>query len=217
MKRLPIQARSAPSISAAATWWPWLMAPASSTVPSKNWRISLVSAKGLVAPECPPAPAHTAISPSTPASAALCAWRIDHVVEHHAAVAVHRLHQVRHRAERSDDERHLVLHAGREVGLEAGIGAMHDQVHAPGRMRSRPARAARTSSSQLDELRRAALVECRKGCRHAALAGLDDQLRPGDQEHRRRHRRHRDAETAGRTRQSPGAGPGPWSGRRSRS
>jgi len=34
------------------------------------------SANGLSSPACPPAPAHTAISPSTPASAALRAWRM---------------------------------------------------------------------------------------------------------------------------------------------
>ena len=38
-------------------------------------RTSETSAKGLSVPACPPAPAHTRINPSTPASIALRAWR----------------------------------------------------------------------------------------------------------------------------------------------
>ena len=40
---------------------------------------------------------------------------VDHVVQHHAAIGVHRVVQVLPRAQRSDDHRHLVLHAQREI------------------------------------------------------------------------------------------------------
>ena len=56
---------------AAAISLPFEIAPASKSVLSKNSRISATSAKGLVLPAWPPAPAQTAIKPSTPASAAL--------------------------------------------------------------------------------------------------------------------------------------------------
>ena len=46
------------------------MAPDNSSVPSKTCLISFTRANGLAPPVCPPAPAATAINPSTPASIA---------------------------------------------------------------------------------------------------------------------------------------------------
>src|SRR6056297_1218590 len=60
---------------AASTSPPFDMQPDRITVPSKNSRISFTRANGLRVPACPPAPAHTAMMPSTPCSAALRAWR----------------------------------------------------------------------------------------------------------------------------------------------
>jgi hypothetical protein len=138
-----------------------------------------------------------------------CVPQADDVVEHDAAVAVHRLDQVRHGAERSHDERHAVPHTGLEILLQARIRTVHDQVHAPGRM----SLIQRTADlvEPLDELRGAATIQRREGGRRAAPAGLDDQLRAGHQEHRRRHDRHRQP-TAKGLRQSHGAGPDPSSG-----
>ena len=56
---------------AANTSAPLDIAPASTMAPSKNWRISRTSANGLAMPAWPPAPAQTAMMPSTPCSAAL--------------------------------------------------------------------------------------------------------------------------------------------------
>ena len=44
-------------------------------VPVKKRRTSATSANGLSVPAWPPAPAHTRIKPSTPASIAFLAWR----------------------------------------------------------------------------------------------------------------------------------------------
>ncbi len=59
---------------AASTSAPEDRAPPSRIVPSNHGLTSAISANGDSEPACPPAPAVTRISPSTPASAALRAW-----------------------------------------------------------------------------------------------------------------------------------------------
>ena len=46
---------------------PVLMAPPSTIIPPNTSRISATRANGLIVPVCPPAPALTAMMPSTPA------------------------------------------------------------------------------------------------------------------------------------------------------
>jgi hypothetical protein len=66
--------------------------PLKASGPSNHSRISCTSAKGLVVPAWPPAPAATAIRPSAPFSIALRAKPVvDDVVQHDAAPAVHRV------------------------------------------------------------------------------------------------------------------------------
>ena len=54
----------------------------------------------------------------------------DHVVKDQTTIAVHGLDQIGHRAERGDDQRHLVLDGDLKIGLHPRIGAVHDQVDA---------------------------------------------------------------------------------------
>src|SRR6218665_280185 len=61
---------------AASTAPPEAIAPESASGPSNHWRISWISANGLLVPAWPPAPAATAIRPSAPFSIALCANRL---------------------------------------------------------------------------------------------------------------------------------------------
>jgi hypothetical protein len=56
--------------------WPVAMQPDNASGPSHHARNSCTSAKGDMFPVWPPAPVQTAIRPSTPASAHLCAWRL---------------------------------------------------------------------------------------------------------------------------------------------
>ncbi len=70
---VPIYAKSAPSIFAAATEEPSLIDPERIIAPSNHSLTSLTKAKGESVPAWPPAPAHTRIKPSTPCSAAFLA------------------------------------------------------------------------------------------------------------------------------------------------
>ena len=74
MKAEPMYAKSAPIASAASTASPVAMLPDSASGPWNHWRISWISANGLLDPAWPPAPAATAIRPSAPLSIALWAW-----------------------------------------------------------------------------------------------------------------------------------------------
>jgi hypothetical protein len=114
---------------AASTAPPVAMEPDSAIGPSNHWRISCISANGLFTPAWPPAPAATAIRPSAPFSIALLRELVvDDVVQRHAAVAVHRVVHVGARAQRGDDDRHLVLHDHLHVVLEPVVALVHDLV-----------------------------------------------------------------------------------------
>ena len=60
---------------------------------------------------------------------------VDDVVQHDAAVAVHRLVHVFTRAQRRDDDGHLVLHAQLQVVLQAVVRLVHDLVDGKWRRR----------------------------------------------------------------------------------
>jgi hypothetical protein len=105
------------------------MAPDRIKTPSNSRRISLTSANGLNGPAWPPAPAHTAMMPSTPCSIAFCRVpQADDIMEHQAAVTVHGVHDVARRTQARNDDGHLVPHAGFHVRHEAGVTAVNDLV-----------------------------------------------------------------------------------------
>ena len=113
--------------------------------------------------------------------------RIDHVVKHHAAIGVYAVNNVAHRAQRGDDQRNLVFGGDGQIGHQARIGLMHDQVDAVSGV-VRPQRRLYLRQPFGIALRRA-LVQRRKRPDHPRLAGRDHQFRPRHQKHRRRDRR----------------------------
>ena len=73
IKAEPIYPKSAPLAKAESTPWPVDIEPVNAIGPSYHSLISCIKAKGDNVPACPPAPAATNISPSTPASDAFSA------------------------------------------------------------------------------------------------------------------------------------------------
>jgi hypothetical protein len=65
-----------------------------------------------------------------------------HVMEHQAAVAVHGVDHFLHRAQAGDDDRHAMLDAQGQVGLQARVARVDDQVDGIGcwRLQLRQAR-----------------------------------------------------------------------------
>ena len=55
---------------------------------------------------------------------------IDDVVEHQPAIGMDGIDHLLRRAQRGDDQRHLVLDRGREIGLQARIALMDDDIDA---------------------------------------------------------------------------------------
>ena len=117
---------------------------------------------------------------------------IDHVMKDHAAVAVHGIHDfARRRAQRGDDDRHLVLYAGFHVLHQAPVGAVRNLVD-----RNRPHRLARVGRPVSIQIRLhlvqplaqqlgLAGVERRERAHDAGLALRQHQLGIADGEHRR--------------------------------
>lgn len=56
-----------------------------------------------------------------------------HVMEHQAAVAVHRIDHFLHRAQAGDDDGHAVFDADGQIRLQAWVAVMHDQIDGIGR------------------------------------------------------------------------------------
>ncbi len=112
---------------------------------------------------------------------------IDDVVKDHAAIAVHGVDHVLDGAQRGDDQGHLVLYGQLDVGHQARIGIVDDQVDAEGCVLRPECRL--DLLQPLDITLRRALVQRRERADHTGLAGGDDQGRAGDQEHRRGNRR----------------------------
>ena len=63
---------------------------------------------------------------------------VDHVVQHDAAIGMHGLVDLGHRAQRRDHDRHLVFDAHAQVVLKPFVGGVHDLVHRE--RRGRPVR-----------------------------------------------------------------------------
>ena len=119
---------------------------------------------------------------------------VDDVVEHEPAVALHRADQFLHRAERGDDQRHLVLDGNLKVRLQARVALVHDQVHAEGcGCAAALALDAVEALADFNEPRlvigAAAAIERRKRTHDPGAAALHDQIGVGDQKHRRGDRR----------------------------
>ena len=123
---------------------------------------------------------------------------VDHVVEYQPAIALHGADQLLHGAERRDDQRHLVLDRDFEIGLQARIALVHDQVHAERRRcAAGVALDAVEALADFDEPGLIGLagpvVERREGADDAGAAGFHHEVRVGDEEHRRGDRRDRQA------------------------
>ena len=114
---------------------------------------------------------------------------VDDVVQHDAAVGVHRLVDELLGPQRSDHDRHLVLHAQFQVVLQAVIGAVHDLVDRKRRRGSVgigrvPSRQLRGDLLQpFFQLLRRPGIQRREGADDTGLALGDDQVRIGDDEH----------------------------------
>lgn len=147
-------------------------------------------AKGLQVPACPPAPAATR---DQAIDSGFCGFlRVPargHVMKHQAAVAVYGVHDFLDRSQAGDDDRHFVLDADLQIGLQARIAVVHDQVHCVG------GRVLQCAQPRLDlfepglEATAFALVQGREAADQAIATTGQDQFRVGDQEHRRRHQR----------------------------
>ncbi|MNP35269.1 hypothetical protein D3C76_1285930 [compost metagenome] len=106
------------------------------------------------------------------------------IVEHQAAVAMHGIDHFLHRAEAGDDDRHAVFHAQRQVGLQARVGRVDDQVDGIGRWRLQLRQACLDFLQPGLEAGAVALVQGREAADHAAGAAGQYQPGVGDQEHR---------------------------------
>jgi hypothetical protein len=129
---------------------------------------------------------------------------VDDVVQHDAAPAVNRLVDVRSRAERGDDDRHLVSGADLHVVVEPVVGLVHDLVDGErrcGGFRMVPVpRGQRLGDlgQPLVQLLGRPGIERRHRTDDAGLALRDDELGVADDEQRRADDRQRHALQGGR-------------------
>ena len=110
-----------------------------------------------------------------------------HVVEHQAAIAVHRIDHFAHRPQAGDDDGHAVLHAQRKVRLQARVAVVDDEVHRVGRRLRGVGQAGLDLFQPGLEAAALALVQRREAADDAAVAAGQHQLRVGHQKHGRRH------------------------------
>ncbi len=116
---------------------------------------------------------------------------VDHIVQHHTAVAVRRGIDLFACAQGGDDDRHLVLHAQGHVMLQAVIALVHDLVDGKGC--GRLIRIGLVVGGQrlcdfdqpLLQLRSRTGIECRHGAHNTSFALFNHQLRVADDEQRR--------------------------------
>ena len=106
-------------------------------------------------------------------------------MKHQAAIAVHRIDHFLHRAQAGDHHGNLVLDANGQVGLQARVAAMHDQVDRVGR--GVHGQAAFDFLQPGFEAAAFTLVQRGETADDAAVATRKHQLRIGDQKHRRGH------------------------------
>jgi hypothetical protein len=123
---------------------------------------------------------------------------VDHVVQHHAAPAVHRLVHVFARTQAGDDDRHLVLGAQAHVVLQPVVALVHDLVDGEGRGLVVRVRSIVRGQGFGDlgqpvfQLRGRTRVERGHGAHHASLALGNDELGVADDEQRRADHRELD-------------------------
>lgn len=102
---------------------------------------------------------------------------------------MYRVYQLLDRPQAGDDDRHLVLDADRQVSLKARVAVVHNEVDRVGRGVVQQRQARFDFFQPGLETAAFALVECREAPDHAIAAARQDQLRVGNQEHRRSHYR----------------------------
>ena len=113
---------------------------------------------------------------------------VDHIVKDDAAPIVRGLIEVLPRAERSDQHRHLVFLAERQIVIEPVVGLMHDLVHRKRRRQTIRMRLVVRGELFLDarnplvEQRGRAGIQRRKRADHAGLALGDDEIGHGNEE-----------------------------------
>jgi hypothetical protein len=116
---------------------------------------------------------------------------IDDVVQHDASVGMHRPIDVLARAERRDHDRHAIFHANVEVVIESVVRLVHDLVDRKGSRRPFGMffvvrlEFGRDALQPFGEDQGRPRVERRKRADYPGLALGDDEVRPGDDEHRR--------------------------------
>ncbi len=116
---------------------------------------------------------------------------VDHVVHDDAAIGVDGLVHLRHRAERGDDDRRLVLHAHFDVVHQPVIALVHDLIDGKGRrgpVRMFLVMFGKFGSDPIEPLVQhlgRPGIQRREGPDDAGLALGDHQIRSGDDEHRR--------------------------------
>ena len=114
---------------------------------------------------------------------------VGHVMEHHPAVAVHRLHHLAGGAQGGDDNGHLVFNTQFQVCLPARIGPVHNQVHGVGRRfcfrigASERGKLVIHLDQPVFKAFAGALVQSRETANDALLAAGERQFRPRDQKH----------------------------------
>ncbi len=107
------------------------------------------------------------------------------IVEDQAAVTVHGIDHFLYRPEAGDDDRDTVFDAQCQVGLQARVGRVDDQVDGIGRWRLQVSQASLDLFQPGLEASAVALVQGRETANHAAGAAGQHQLGVGDEEHRR--------------------------------
>ena len=104
------------------------------------------------------------------------------VVEYQTAVAVHRVDHFFYCTEAGDDDGHALLHADGQVGLQARVGVVHDEVD--GVRRGVAAQACVNLVQPGFETAALALIQRGEAANDAVVTARQYQLRVGDQKHR---------------------------------
>ncbi len=106
-------------------------------------------------------------------------------MEHQAAVAVYGIDHFLYCPQAGDNDWYTVFDAQGQVGLQARVGRVDDQVDGVGRWRLQLSQACLDLFQPSLEASAVALVQCRETANHAAGAAGQHQLGVGDEEHRR--------------------------------
>src|ERR1700687_5835230 len=108
---------------------PVAMQPERIRSPSHHSRISAISAKGETLPVCPPAPAATAMMPSTPISEHLRACRsLMTSLKTRPTISVIALENRGPRRKREHHDGHPMFDDDRKISFKPFVGFMSDQI-----------------------------------------------------------------------------------------